>query len=206
MTSYDIAIIGGGIVGCALARELSARFKRVVLIEKESAVAQHTSGRNSGVVHSGFNPHPGTLKAKFCVEGSREIRRYCAERKIPCEQVGTFVVATEESQVPTLHELKTRGTKNGVPGLEVLSVESVRKHEPNARGVQALHSPTGAIVDSKGLATAIATEARERGVTLMTGQEVVGIRERADHVELQCRNEPIRCELLINSAGLHAGP
>ena len=204
MTSYDIAIIGGGIVGCALARELSARFTRVVLIEKEPAVALHTSGRNSGVVHSGFNPHPGTLKAKFCVEGSREIRRYCAERKIPCEQVGTYVVATEAEKVPILHELKARGTTNGVPGLEVLPIEAVRTHEPNVKGLQALHSPTGAIVDSKGLATAIAAEARERGVTLMTGQEVMGIREHADHVALRCRTESIRCELLINSAGLHA--
>jgi L-2-hydroxyglutarate oxidase LhgO len=204
MSTFDIAIVGGGIVGCALARELSTRFKRVVLIEKESTVAQHTSGRNSGVVHSGFNPHPGTLKAKFCVEGSREIRRYCAERKIACEQVGTYVVATEAEKVPILHELKARGEKNGVPGLEMLPVEAVRTQEPNVKGLQALYSPTGAIVDSKGLATAIAAEARERGVTLMTGQEVMGIREQSDHVALQCRTESIRCELLINSAGLHA--
>jgi L-2-hydroxyglutarate oxidase LhgO len=204
MSAFDVAIVGGGIVGCALARELSARFKKVVLIEKEPAVALHTSGRNSGVVHSGFNPHPGTLKAKFCVEGSREIRRYCEERKIACEQVGTWVVATEAEKVPVLHELKTRGEQNGVPGLEVLPIESVKKLEPNVKGLQALHSPTGAIVDSKGLATAIANEARERGVTLMTGQEVMGLKEQADHVALQCRAQTIRCELLINCAGLHA--
>jgi L-2-hydroxyglutarate oxidase len=204
MSTYDIAIVGGGIVGCALARELAGRFKRVLLIEKEASVAQHTSGRNSGVVHSGFNPHPGTLKAKFCVEGSREIRRFCAERKIPCEQVGTFVVATEADKVPILHELKGRGGQNGVPGLEVLPIESVRKQEPNVKGLQALHSPTGAIVDSKGLTTAIAAEARERGATVMTGQEVLGIREHADHVALQCRTESVRCELLVNCAGLQA--
>ena len=204
MTTYDIAIIGGGIVGCALARELAGRFKRVVLIEKESSVAQHTSGRNSGVVHSGFNPHPGTLKAKFCVEGSREIRRYCAERKIACEQVGTWVVATEAEKIPILHELKARGEKNGVLGLEVLPIESVKKLEPNVKGLQALYSPPGAIVDSRGLATAIAAEAGERGATVMTAQEVTGITERTDHVELQSQKETVRCELLINSAGLHA--
>ncbi len=204
MPSFEIAIVGGGIVGCALARELAGRFKRVALIEKESSVAQHTSGRNSGVVHSGFNPHPGTLKAQFCVEGSREIRRYCAERKITCEQVGTFVVATEAGKVATLHELKTRGGKNGVPGLEVLPIETVRKQEPNVKGLEALYSPTGAIVDSKGLTSAIAEEARERGATLMTGQEVTGIVEHGDHVAVQCRSQAIRCELVINSAGLHA--
>ncbi|TLY35612.1 MAG: FAD-dependent oxidoreductase, partial [Nitrospirae bacterium] len=99
MTTYDIAIVGGGIVGCSLARELRGRFKNILLLEKERRVGIHTSGRNSGVVHSGFNPKPGTLKAKLCVQGSPLLRRYCEERKIPCEQVGTYVVAIDEAQV-----------------------------------------------------------------------------------------------------------
>lgn len=86
-TSCNVAIIGGGIVGCAIANELGKRFAKVVLIEKEASVGFHTSGRNSGVVHSDFNPTPGTHKAKFCVEGSSELRRFCKERRIPCEQV-----------------------------------------------------------------------------------------------------------------------
>ena len=92
-TVHDVAIIGAGVVGCALAVELVRRFGNVLLIDKETSVGFHTSGRNSGVVHSGFNPKPGTLKAALCVEGNRLIRQYCKERGVPCEQVGTYVVA-----------------------------------------------------------------------------------------------------------------
>src|SRR3989442_10118435 len=112
---YDVAIIGAGVVGCALAHELGQRFGRVLLLEKESAVGLHTSGRNSGVVHSGFNPKPGTLKAALCVEGSRLIRDYCKQRDVPCEKVGTFVVAVDDGQGASLEALKRQGEKNGVP-------------------------------------------------------------------------------------------
>ena len=110
---YSLVIIGGGIIGCALAKELGKRFDKILLIEKEKSVGYHTSGRNSGVVHSGFNPKPGTLKARFCVEGSKEIRQFCKERHIPYEQVGTYVVALEEAELQCLFELKSRGGKNG---------------------------------------------------------------------------------------------
>lgn len=203
-TSYDIAIIGGGIVGCAIARELGKRFGRVLLIEKESAVGLHTSGRNSGVVHSGFNPRPGTLKAKLCVEGSKLIREYCKERKIPCEQVGTYVVATEEAEVPILSELKSRGEKNGVPGLEVLPIEEVRKSEPNTVGIMALFSPTGTIVDSQALTQTVAEEAKGHGVTLALGQEVIGIKEKTERVELSTTEGSYNASTVINCAGLHA--
>ncbi len=118
---------------------------------QENTVGFHTSGRNSGVVHSGFNPTPGTLKASLCIEGSKAIRKYCREREIPCEQVATYVVAVEKSQLPVLYDLKSQGEKNGVPGLEILTLERVREQEPNVKGIAALFSPTGAIVDSQAL-------------------------------------------------------
>src|SRR5438132_7373073 len=105
---HDVAIIGAGVVGCAIARELGGRFKSVLLLDKEVAVGFHTSGRNSGVVHSGFNPKPGSLKARLCVQGSQALRLFCAERGVPCEQVGTWVVATSEPEVPHLYDLKSR--------------------------------------------------------------------------------------------------
>src|SRR5260370_12551439 len=117
---HDVAIIGAGVVGCAIARELGGRFKSVLLLDKEAAVGFHSSGRNSGEVDSGFNPKPGTLKARLCVEGSRLIRDYCKQRDVPCEQVGTYVVATDQAQVPVLEELKRQGEKNGVPAIEIL--------------------------------------------------------------------------------------
>ena len=202
--SYNIAIIGGGIVGCALARELGRRFADILLLEKEEAVGLHTSGRNSGVVHSGFNPKPGTLKARLCVEGSKEIRRFCKEREIPCEQVGTVVVAGEEHQIPVLYELKSRGEKNGVTGLEVLPIERMREYEPHVKGVAALFSPTGAIVDSQTLVRTIAQDAQELGVVLSLGEEVTRLEEKTQVVEISTKHEVFTAELVINCAGLHA--
>src|SRR5712691_489476 len=124
---HDVAIIGAGVVGCAIARELGGRFKSVLLLDKEVAVGFHTSGRNSGVVHSGFNPKPDTMKARLCVEGSRLIRDYCKQRDVPYEQVGTFVVAVDDGQVPILEELKRQGEKNGVPGIEILPLDRMRE-------------------------------------------------------------------------------
>ncbi len=201
---YDIAVIGGGIIGSALVGELGKRFQRVLLVEKETTVGFHTSGRNSGVVHSGFNPTPGTLKAKLCVEGSKAIRALCEERQIPCKQVGTYVVATEESQIPVLHDLKIRGDKNGVPGIEILPIADVRKQEPNVKGIAALFSPTGAIVDSNALTQTLAHDAEQAGVTVALGQEVVGIEEDAQSITLQTRNRRFSTQLMINCAGLHA--
>jgi len=201
---YDVIVIGAGVIGCALARELVGRFRKVLLIDKEKSVGFHTSGRNSGVVHSGFNPKPGTLKARLCVEGSRLIREYCKERGIACEQVGTYVVAADESQVPVLQELKHRGETNGVPGIEILPIDRLREREPNARGVAAMCSPTGAIVDSLGLTRALAEDAVKSGATLALGQEVVKIEEAADAATISTKERHYRARVMINCAGLHA--
>ncbi len=201
---YDIAVIGGGIIGCAIARELGKRFGSILLLEKEESVGFHTSGRNSGVVHSGFNPTPGTLKAKLCVEGSKAIRELCKERKIPYEQVGTYVVALDESQVPALYALKRRGDENGVPGIKVLSMEDVREQEPHVKGVSALFSPTGAIVDSVALTQALANDASQLGVTVALGKEVVKIKECAQGITLYTKGHHFSAQLMINCAGLYA--
>lgn len=201
---YDVAVIGAGIVGSALARELARRFDRVLLIEKEASVGFHTSGRNSGVVHSGFNPKPGTLKAKLCVSGSRMIRQFCQERGIPCEQVGTFVVAKEEAELQMLHDLKSRGEQNGVQGLEILSIEQVHAREPNVKGIAALFSPEGAIVDSRKLTATVAQDAEKLGAAVVLGHEVRRICEKADMVELATQEAGFKSRLVINCAGLHA--
>lgn len=201
---YDVAIIGAGVVGCALAGELARRFGSVLLLDKEALVGFHTSGRNSGVVHSGFNPKPGTLKARLCVEGSRLIRQYCKERGIPCEQVGTYVVAVDGAQAPVLEELKRKGEKNGVPGIEILPIERVREREPNVKGVAAMYSPTGAIVDSQALTRSLADDAVKSGATLALGQEVTRIAETPDAAEITTRRDGYRARVVVNCAGLHA--
>jgi L-2-hydroxyglutarate oxidase len=201
---HDVAVIGAGVVGCALAGELARRFGSVLLLEKEESVGFHTSGRNSGVVHSGFNPKPGTLKARLCVEGSRLIRQYCQERGIPCEQVGTYVVAVDEAQAPMIEELKRKGEKNGVQGIEILPIERVREREPNVKGVAAMYSPTGAIVDSQALTRSLADDAVKLGTTLALGQEVTRITETPDAAEITTRQNVYRARVVVNCAGLHA--
>jgi len=201
---HDVAIIGAGVVGCAIARELGGRFKSVLLLDKEVAVGFHTSGRNSGVVHSGFNPKPGTLKAALCVEGSRLIRQYCKERGVPCEQVGTYVVAVDETQVPVLEELERQGEKNGVPGIEILPLDRMREREANVKGVAAMYSPTGAIVDSLALTRALADDAAKLGATVALGQEVTRIEETRDLARVVTRRGTYCARLVVNCAGLHA--
>lgn len=180
------------------------RFDEVLLLEKEHAVGLHTSGRNSGVVHSGFNPEPGTLKARLCVEGNKAVREYCKENKVPCEQVGTYVVATHEEELPVIEALRSRGMKNGVPGLEIISGDSMREREPNVRAQAALFSPTGAIVDSGKLTSSLAQDAERWGATIALGQEVMQIQERTAEVIIHTRDNVYSAQLVINCGGLHA--
>jgi len=202
--SYNIAVIGGGVVGCAVARELGKRFEDVVLIEKEPSAGFHTSGRNSGVIHSGINPKPGTLKARLCVEGNRELRQYCRDYKIPMEEGGTLVLALRDEEIPVLEELKSRAGQNGVPGVRLLSPAEIRDHEPHARGIRGLHSPAGAIVDSLALTRSLAENARKEGVEIRLGQEAQEFQETPKGVSFHCGSEVLTAGLLINCAGLHA--
>lgn len=201
---YNIAVIGAGIVGTALARELAGRFPDVLLLEKEASVGFHTSGRNSGVIHSGINPKPGTLKAELCVKGNRELRQYCSDHGIPFEQGGTLVVATRENEIPILKELRNRGEKNGVPGVQILSQKEIKDHEPHAKGVAGLYSPTGAIVDSLALTQSLARDAQERGAHLELTREVTDLKELKHAVQLSYSGNMLSAKLVINCAGLHA--
>ncbi|UJP11709.1 FAD-dependent oxidoreductase [Microbacterium sp. KUDC0406] len=138
-----MGIIGGGIVGVALARELAQRGDDVVVLEKESRLARHQTGRNSGVVHAGLYYAPGSLKAELCAQGRTLIRDYCAEKGLPYHEVGKLVVAVDESELPALAEIERRSIANGVPDLaRIDGIERLREIEPHATGVAAVHSPT----------------------------------------------------------------
>ena len=178
--NFDVLIVGGGIIGCAVARQLvnTNPGLRVGLVEKERSLAWHTSGRNSGVIHSGFNQTPGTLKAEFCVAGNARLRAYCRERGVQFEECGTFVVSRTNGGGRVIRELERRGRLNGVPGLRIIDREELSKLEPNVVSAEALYSPTGSIVDSRGLVMSIAREAEEGGAQLITGVRVVSLRER----------------------------
>src|SRR3954449_1646898 len=158
----DVAVVGAGIVGLAAARELTRRDPdlRVAVLEKEHDVGYHQTGHSSGVVHAGIYYTPGSLKAKLCAAGARELYEYCEERGIPYERCGKVIVATTEAELPALAELERRGQANGVPGLRRLSAGELREVEPHATGIAALHSPATGIVDFAAVARALAQELR----------------------------------------------
>src|SRR3990172_12757665 len=168
---YDIAIVGGGIVGLATTLTLAERFPRLrlVVIEKEPRVGAHQTGHNSGVIHSGIYYKPGSHKARLCVEGARLMTEFCDAHGIGYERCGKVIVATDESEVPRLEALHERGTANGVPGLRLLSGDEGGEHEPHCPAVRALLSPATGIVDYGPVAEAMAKLVGERGGGMLAG-------------------------------------
>jgi L-2-hydroxyglutarate oxidase LhgO len=205
-TRYDIAVIGGGIIGLATAMQLSASYPRykVVVVEKEQEPATHQTGHNSGVIHSGLYYRPGSLKATLCVQGGRALREFCDQHGIRYESVGKVVVATRPEELPALNALYQRGTANGVEGLEMIGPERLRELEPHAYGIQAIHCPSTGIVDFKEVARAYATEMQGSGVELLTGARVMKIRRSEGLICLETARGDLLATHLINCAGLYA--
>src|SRR5918992_85233 len=154
----DLAVIGGGIVGLAVARELTRRRPdlKAVVLERATQPATGQTGANSGVIHGGIYYAPGSLKARLCVEGAAEMYEFCERHEIRHERCGKVIVARHEGELARLDELERRGIANGVPGLRRLSGEELREIEPHCRGVAALHSPATGIVDFAEVARALA--------------------------------------------------
>ncbi|MCR2828410.1 FAD-dependent oxidoreductase, partial [Microbacterium sp. zg.Y909] len=156
-----IGIIGGGIVGVALARLLARRGAAVTVLEKEARLAQHQTGRNSGVVHAGLYYAPGSLKATLCAAGRVSIREFCEEKGLPYREVGKLVVAVDETELPALAEIERRSVTNGVPDLvRIDDVAHLREIEPHVAGVAAVHSPHTAAVDYATITEAMAQDVR----------------------------------------------
>ncbi|MBI4201103.1 MAG: NAD(P)/FAD-dependent oxidoreductase [Chloroflexi bacterium] len=204
MEQYDVAVIGGGVVGCAIARELSRFRLKVALLEKEADVCRGTSGKNSAVVHTGFNVKTGSLKARLNVAGARMFEEYCAELDVPFKRVGKLVIALSEAEVPDLAELKATGDANGVPSLELIDGATIRKMEPNISGVAALNVPTAAITSPFHLTIALAEAAAANGATVMLQAEVTAISSKGGAFRLTTRRGAIESKLVINSAGIYA--
>jgi L-2-hydroxyglutarate oxidase len=181
MSTADIVVVGAGIVGLAVARELALRDprRRVVVLEREDRVGTHQTGRNSGVVHAGIYYAPGSLKARLCVAGMRELAAYCEARGLEYERCGKLIVALDPGELPALDELERRGHANGVLGLRRLDAAGLREIEPHAAGIAALHSPETAIVDFAAIARAYADDLREAGGEVVTDAAVEGIEVRA---------------------------
>ena len=194
-------IIGAGIIGSAIALELVNRgMSRVTVLEKESRPGLHASGRNSGVLHSGINQKPGSLKARMCVEGNRRARKFCRDHGVRLEECGTLVVARNEPEEIALQNLLDLGTRAGVQGLRILEKEELHELEPDVVGTRAMLSPNGAIVDSEGFLAAVVKEAQSlgavfrmgAGVRAISGPKVITDREEYDATHI------------INCAGLYS--
>lgn len=175
--SCDIAVVGGGILGLAVARELGRRdpAASVCVLERESEIGTHQTGHNSGVIHAGVYYVPGSLKARLCVEGARDLYDYCEARGLPSERCGKVIVATEDSELERLAELERRGHANGVPGLRRIDADGIAELEPHARGVAGLHSPGTGIADFAAVARAYAEDVTGAGGVIATGCEVLGV-------------------------------
>jgi len=202
----DVTIVGAGIVGLATALALTEEFPgcKTVVLEKEPQPAQHQTGHNSGVIHAGIYYRPGSYKATLCVEGVRLMKSFCEANSIPYENCGKVVVASSAEELPRLQTLHERGTANGVPGLEMISLERLRELEPHARAVAALHSPYTAIVDYRLVTQAMAANLAQRGVEIRTGAKVTAIARADGRLHVETPRGTVRAQHLINCGGLYA--
>lgn len=183
----DLAVVGGGIVGLAVARELLSRHPGASLcvLEREPRLGEHQTARNSGVIHAGIYYKPGSLKARLCVAGARELFAFCEERGIETDHNGKLIVATTEEELPRLDELERRGRANEVPDLRRIPADEIASIEPHAVGIEALHSPHTGVVDFHQVAEAYAGDVRRAGGSIHTGCPVEGLEPRGDGLELR---------------------
>ena len=201
-----IGIIGAGIVGLAVARELGRRRPeaRITVFDKEDRVAAHQTGHNSGVVHQGLYYTPGSLKARLCRRGAGLLRDYCAERGLRYDACGKLVVAATPAQLPGLRAIERKAQENAVPGLTWLDGPALREIEPHAGGVAALHSPHTAIVDFAEVARAYADDVTGAGGRIRLGVEITRVGSRGDRVRIGSSSEVFEFDRLVTCAGLQA--
>lgn len=203
-----VAVVGGGILGVAIAREVVRRRPgtQVTVLEKEDRLAAHQTGHNSGVVHAGIYYKPGSLKAELCTRGRAMLREFCAEHQIAYEACGKLVVAVDADEMGRFDALERTATDNGVPGLRRLPAAAIREVEPHANGLAALHSPETAITDYPAITRALADEVTAAGGTVRLGARVVDLRRQGGGalVRVEGDPEPLRFDHVVVAAGLQA--
>ncbi len=204
--SYDVCVIGAGLVGLGVAKALTDRHPGigVVVLDKEPEVAAHQSSHNSGVAHSGLYYRPGSLKSELCVSGRRKMKELCRAEGIGFVESGKLVVATRHEELPALEELERRGRANGLVGLERMGPAGMRDIEPEAAGIEALYVPEAGVVDFPGVARRLAALIGERGGEVITGAGVTGIDVGDDGVVIHHGEKALRARVAVNCAGLHS--
>ena len=210
-TRYDVVIVGGGIVGLATAYQLLQQRPelRLAILEKESEVAVHQSGHNSGVLHAGLYYVPGSLKARLCREGKAMVQEFAEEHGIRYELCGKVVVALQDSELERLENIRVRAVANGVEGIREITGDELREKEPHCLGVRALHSPKTGIINFREVAFAIADEVRAMGGEIRLSSPVTAIEERGDELILTVRasdgvERDVLAEHVITCAGVYS--
>src|ERR1700722_19949959 len=203
-TSYNAIVIGGGIVGLAVALEITRRFPqlRLLVLEKEDRVARHQSGHNSGVIHSGVYYKPGSQKARLCVAGAAAMVEFCREHGIPHEVCGKVIVATSEAELPRLEQLRQRGEANGLSGLRLIGPDEMREIEPHASGLRALVTPSTGITDYAAVCRKYAELISAQGGTILTSTTVTGLQRSSDEIVVETSRGAYTAGFLIACAGL----
>ena len=205
--TYDIAVVGGGILGVATAMELTRRFPKLTVgvVEKEKALAAHQTGHNSGVIHTGIYYKPGSLKAQNCVTGVASLLAFCDENNIKYDLCGKVIVATREDELGRLDDLFERGKANGVSGLEMIGPERLKEIEPHAAGIKALWSPNTGIIDYTEVTEAYGRKFEENGGEILTDHKVNDIKKDSDgRVTLVTSQGDVSAKYMVNCAGLYA--
>jgi L-2-hydroxyglutarate oxidase len=202
---YDIAIIGGGIVGLATAMALAKQnTTKVIVLEAEERLAAHQTGNNSGVIHSGIYYKPGSLKARNCVEGRTTMYAFCQDHGVKYDNCGKVIVATQQDELPALDRLYERGQANGLTGLRRLNPQELQELEPHTVGIAAIHVPQTGIVDYIGVCQAYAKIIQDNGGEIQTGARVTALQKSAAEFTLTTQKGEIRAKNLINCSGLQS--
>ncbi len=204
-TRYDIAIIGGGIVGMATAMALTQRSRAsLIVLEAEDRFASHQTGNNSGVIHSGIYYKPGSLKARNCIQGREALYRFCEQYDIPHERCGKIIVATLPDELPRLEALYQRGLENGLTEIRKLGPEEIKEYEPHSTGLAAIYVPYTGIVDYTQVTQKYAELAQAQGATLQTRARLIGVKQTGNVIILETTAGSYETRHLINCAGLHS--
>jgi len=203
---YDVIIVGGGAVGLATALQLKKQNQklRIVVLEKESVVANHQTGNNSNVIHSGVYYKPGSLKAKNCIEGYNLLVDFCRENEVPFDLCGKVIVATEEKELPLLKTIFERGQQNGLQNLKMLNAEQLKEHEPHVAGIAGIHVPQTGIVDYRVVAEKYAEVFQKAEGELKLGEKVIDIKLGSDKVVVVTQKSSYTGKLVVNCAGLYS--
>ncbi|HYE72459.1 MAG TPA: NAD(P)/FAD-dependent oxidoreductase [Blastocatellia bacterium] len=201
----QVIIIGGGVVGLAIAAELSHDIENLFVLEAQPRLGQGASTRNSGVIHAGMYYKPGSLKAVHCVRGRRMLYEFCERYAVPHKRIGKFIVADSEDEFDALDTIKRRGEENGVEGLEIVGREFIERHEPNVASPLALYSPQTGIIEAEALLKTLARLAQENGAHILTDTKVLNIEPlNKQAARVVTSHEEVEAQIIINAAGLYA--